>query len=368
MRERVAALVAAVCGNELSASTTPPSGPATPPRGRAARSEPDWTPPPGDIVGALDVAAAKGRLMAERDRQIADAQRARDIQHAARETIRGELGRWTNDARDRLAAMEPIEKDDRLLCKRLGRRVWAVGRMASTGSIGDLAYAVQQMAMSTPAEVFGCMVIEAMGLQPDGRALRQLHSSKARRKLVRSWVLWEAGSFGRLREFAGSPSRRIVRGVKRVPQTLLARLCAVGGKPWHRSTTTRDANESHAAGLWRRVRLPKLLAHESEQCGPSGQVVSRYFLEVPRFKRKRNKRERSHVDDSGKLGAVIGVDPWGTTPQAPRHAVHEWAREIASESIVYACHAVALVPRRAAAHAYVPDLLLPLLTHAPPAA
>ena len=110
----------------------------------------------------------------------------------------------------------------------------------------------------------------------------------------------------------------------------------------------------------RGVRLPKLIAHESEQCGPSGQVVSRYWLEVPRFQRKRTARERALVDATGQLGAVL------SHASAPRRAVHEWAREIASESIVYAAHAVQLVTRSAAALAHVPELLMPLLSHAPP--
>lgn len=312
------------------------------------------TPPPvGAILGALDVAQAKGRWQAERERQRLDAQHQADVIARAREAVRLELGEWTREARARADALQPNADHEHRAVRQLGRTVWVMSRLASAGSLNDLAYAVQHMALTMPAEAFGCMVIEAMGLAADGVAVRQLYSTKARRKLVRSYVQWSAGQYTRLREIAGSPSRRIVRGLKRVPQTLLAKLCAVGDRPWSRATTTRDAAESHRAGLWRRVRLPHDLAHASEQCGPSGQVVSRYWMETPRMMRRKG-------DRTATLGGVLG------RTNAQRQAVHDWAREVAANAIVYAKHAIALVRGGLIQLAYVPELLDPV--RSPPTA
>jgi hypothetical protein len=276
---------------------------------------------------------------------------------ATRKRIRDELGEWTADNRRRLEELKPQteqELKDSLWCfKRLGKNVWAISRLACTGSARDLAYAIAQMIALVPVEAVGCWIVEAMGIAADGASLRQLYSVKARRKLVRSFVLWMAGENCRLRHIAGSNSRRTVRGVKRVPQRLLARIAAVGGNPWSKSTTTRDANESHAAGLYRRVRLPHAIAHPSERAGSSGQVVSRYWMELPRQLKPRSRMAAPDHQLGGFFsGAGVEVDPLG------------WVREHAQNAIVYALHSVTTVRRRLGELVTVPGMLAPL-RHAP---
>jgi hypothetical protein len=292
------------------------------------------------------------RLRSEQAEREALERDARSARERARQLIREQLGDWTRDSRKRLEQLKPETKGDERDAKRLGQRVWAIARQASMGSSRDLAYALEQMMTCAPIEAVGCWVVEAMGMGENGVALRQLYSPKARRKLVRSFVLWMAGENTRLREIAGSPSRRTIRGVKRVPQNLLARIAAIGGKPWHRSTTTRDANESHAAGLFRRVRMPRELAHESERCGSSKQVVSRYWMELPRQPRKRRRMDPPDALGSFFAGAGVADDPLG------------WVRDHAKHAIVYAMQAVATVRVRLGELVTVPGMLAPL-QHAP---
>lgn len=304
-------------------------------------------------------AAVLAQRRAKEERQRAERDEAARLE-AARQIVREQLGEWSKDSRTRLEQLQPEGDRERGDAKRLGQHGWAVARLAATGSPRDLAYAVQQMMMEAPEEVVGCWVVEAMGLNASGVALRQLHSTKGRRKLVRSYVLWRCGDNTRLRQIAGSPSRRTVRGVKRVPQRLLARVAAVGGRPWHRSTTTRDANEAHKAGLFRRVRLPQALVHESERCGPSEQVVSRYWMELPR-----QPRRTGRSDDPTQLASFLagcGVDSSNAAPDA-----YAWVREQAKQALVYAVHAVKTVRRAAAELASVPGLLRPLQTSPPTA-
>jgi hypothetical protein len=303
-------------------------------------------------------AAAAAARSAKEERQQAERDEAAR-RETARQLVREQLGHWTKDSRARLEQIEPEGDREARDAKRIGRHVWAVARLAACGSLRDLAYALEQMMLSTPIEVVGCWIVEAMGLSVAGIALRQLFSSKARRKLVRSYVLWSAGENTRLRQIAGSPSRRTVRGVKRVPQTLLARVAAIGGRPWHRSTTTRDANESHAAGLFRRVRMPASIAHESERCGPSSQVVSRYWMELPRQPRRTGRSDAP--TQLGSFLANCGADT--SVPDA-----FAWVREQGKQAIVYALHAIATV-RGVVQRANVPGLLAPIQTStSPPAA
>lgn len=352
----------------------PPSGrgssmPAAAPRARGAayiealqrsHSPEDWNQRQDELAAAIgykDPHAAARAARREREQRERDAELEAAEREAARQVIREQLGEWTKDSRQRLEQTKPEGATEERDAKRLGPHVWAVARMAACGSLRDLAYAVQQMQALAPMEAVGCWVIEAMGLRVDGTAQRQLHSPKGRRKLVRSFVLWCSGSNTRLRKIAGSPSRRTVRGVLRVPQRLLARIAAIGGKPWHRSTTTRDANEAHAAGLFRRVRLPAAIAHESERCGSSGQVVSRYWMELPR-----QPRRSGRSDEPTQLGSFL--ESRGADADAPD--AFAWVREQAKQALVYAMHAVKTV-RGAVERASVPGLLLPLQTASPPA-
>jgi hypothetical protein len=228
----------------------------------------------------------------------------REVQEGVLAAVRGELGRWTTDSVRSLDATAPLTAEEHRDAKRLGRSAWAMARLAMNGALRDLAYVLERMRLEVGDEILGSWVIEAMGLQADGRtALRQLHALKARRKLVRSYALWRCGSYGELRDYAGSPSTRRVRGVRRCPQTLLARVCAIGGRPWHRSTTTRDANEAHRSGLWRRVRLPQDTAPEEERAGPSGQVVSRYVFDLPEWRAPRARRHKTRMES---LSATLG--------------------------------------------------------------
>jgi hypothetical protein len=285
----------------------------------------------------------------ERDRERRD--QARQLE-AARSVIREQLGDWTKDERKRLEQMQPIGEDEIRDAKRLGKRIWAISRQTSTGSARDLAYAIEQMLTCAPVAAVGCWIVEAMGMREDGKALRQLYSPKARRKLVRSFVLWMAGDNCRLKYIAGSPSMRWVRGVKRVPQRLLARIAGVGGGVWSRSTVTRDANEAHEAGLYRRVRLPVALAHESERCGKSGQVVSRYWMELPKQPQRKSRFALPEPVGSSLAGKCLADDPLA------------WVSEHAKNAIVYAMHAVTTVRRGVAGLVTVPGMLAPLL-HAP---
>jgi hypothetical protein len=301
-------------------------------------------------IGYKAPAARAAQIQAEReDRKAAELDAARD-REVRRQLVREQLGGWTKDSAKRLDQIKPEMEREIRDAKRLGKHVWAICRMTSQGALHDLAYAIERMATHAPDEAVGCWVVEAMGLNVDGVALRQLHSVKARRKLGRSFMLWMAGENTRLRQIAGSPSRRTVRGVYRVPQKLLARTGAIGDVPWSRSTMTRDANEAHAAGLWHRVRMRRELTHESERCGASGQVVSRYWMELPR--QPRMKRRGDLPDPLGRFFGVAGVtrDPLA------------WVREQGKQAIVYALHTVATVRRSLTELASVPGMLDPLLS------
>jgi len=307
-------------------------------------------------VGAVDPRAALLE-QAERERSAAAAEAEdRRLNERAIQEARAQIGQWTRDSAQRLEAQKPVTEEDVRDAKRLSPHVWSVCRLAMGGSLSDLAYAVQQMALGVPAEVFGCWVAFAMGLRVDGTvALRQLYSEKGRRLLVRCYALWSGGNHTRLRHVAGSPSMRVVRAAKRLPQTLLSRVCAIGGRSWHRSTTSRDANEAHVAGVWRRVRLPREIAHASEQCGASGQVVSRYWCELPRVRPSRR------TDLPSTLASVVarsGVE---------RSSAHDWAAQQARNALRYATRAVQIL-RRAGDWVTVPGLLEPLTAaESPPA-
>jgi hypothetical protein len=245
----------------------------------------------------------------------------REVQEGVLAAVRGDLGRWTTDSVRSLEQTAPHTAEEERDAKRLGRRGWAMARLAMCGALRDLAYVLERMRLEVGDEVLGSWVIEATGLQHDGRtARRQLHTLKARRKLVRSYVLWRCGSYGELRDYAGSPSTRRVRGVRRCPQTLLARVCAVGGRPWHRSTTTRDANEAHRSGLWRRIRLPQDVAPEDERAGPSGQVVSRYVMDLPEWRPRSVSRRHGRLQRLGGVLTATSRDTGEWVGWAARHA------------------------------------------------
>lgn len=307
-------------------------------------------------IGYRQPADQAARVRDERAERQARERAAAAERERARQLIREQLGAWTKDTEQRFERLQPTTASDAASIRRFGREHWAISHMASNGSGQDLAYAIERMRLHAPTEAVGAWVVEAMGLElgPELEhehtnviARRQLYTSKARRKLVRSFVLWIGGEETRLRQIAGSPSRRAVRGVKRVPQRLLAKMAAIGGRPWSRATTMRDANESHAAGLWRRVRMPHALAHESERCGASGQVVSRYWMELPR-----QPRQKRRTDQPTRLG-FSGNDALA------------WVREQGKHAVVYALHAVAVATRHVSELASVPGLLSPLI-HAPP--
>jgi hypothetical protein len=317
---------------------------------------PDVEPTPAERLA--DLKASMGykdpqaaRRASREARELARALETEDARarEAARQLIREQLGTFTKDSKKRLEQTKPTTPREAEDVKLLSRRVWAIARQAAQGSVADLAYAVQQMMTCAPVEVVGCWVVEAMGLQQSGAALRQLHSPKARRKLVRSFVLWMSGKDCRLRQIAGSLSRRTVRGVQRVPQRLLARIASVGDKAWSRATTTRDATESHSAGLFRRVRLPLAQAHISERCGSSGQVVSRYYMELPR-----QPRLARRTDPPSQLVTFFGGC-------GVKHDGLAWVREQAKQAIVYAMRSVDLIPQRLAELVAVPGMLSPLL-------
>lgn len=304
-------------------------------------------------IGYKDPHAAARASRQARALALEDEKEQARSRELARQVVREQLGDWTKDNQRRLEQMAPQTVREGTDAKRLGKRVWAIARQASQGSVADLAYAIQQMQTCAPVEAVGCWVVEAMGLQASGAALRQLHSTKARRKLVRSFVLWMSGENTRLRKVAGSPSRRTVRGVKRVPQNLLARIASVGGKPWHRSTTSRDATESHDAGLFRRVRMRRDLAHESERCGTSGQVVSRYWMELPRQPRRHGRKDLPDQLGAFFQGAGVANDELA------------WVREQAKHAIVYAMQTVTTIKHRLAELACIPGMLAPLLRTPP---
>jgi len=304
-------------------------------------------------VGTLrPVLEATEQSAREREQREAAEEEARLNEHAL-QVARAQIGQWTKDSAARLEQMQPSTPAEVADAKKLTPHVWAVCRLASCGGLNDLAYAVQQMALCVPDEVLGCWVVFAMGMRADGTALRQLYTPKARRLLVRCFALWSGGHNMRLRQIAGSPSRRTVRGVKRLPQTLLARLAAIGGKRWHRSTTTRDAGESHTAGLWHRVRLPRDKAHPSERCGPSEQVVSRYWMELPKLRVGRRDDPPATV---GAVAARSGVES---------SSAHSWVRQHAKQAIRYAVRAVEII-RRAGDFVAVPALMHPLQAADPP--
>jgi hypothetical protein len=305
-------------------------------------------------VGAVDPRRA-AREQSEEEREAREAaDEEQRLNELAIQEARAQLGTWSRDSAKRLDELQPVTVEDVRDAKKLTKHVWAVCRLAMNGSLGDLAYAVQQMQTGAPLETFGCWVVFAMGLRNDGTALRQLYSVKARRLLVRSYALWSGGMNERLRNVAGSPSLRTVRSVKRLPQTLLARVCALGGRSWHRSTTTRDANEAHIVGVWRRVRLPKEKAHVSEHCGASGQVVSRYWCELPRMARSRRDDLPSSITS---VVARSGVE---------RSSAHEWACIQGRNALRFATRSVDIL-RRAGDHVTIPDLMHPLIADSPPA-
>lgn len=315
----------------------------------AAQGDSD-APTLAELKAAIGYRQPAARALQVREERAERQQRARAEAAETernRQLIREKLGSWTKDTAHRFERLQP-PAEERALARKVGRDIWAINHMTNNGSGQDLAYALERMRTHAPTEAVGAWVVEAMGLVGE-LARRQLYSQKARRKLSRSFSLWVIGEDTRLRQIAGSLSRRAVRGVKRVPQSLLAKLAAVGGKPWSRATTTRDANESHAAGLFRRVRIPHALAHESERCGSSGQVVSRYWMELPR-----QPRQKRRTDMPTRVGALTG----GDDPLS-------WVREQGKQAVVYALHAVALVSRRLSELASVPGLLCPLI-HAPP--
>jgi hypothetical protein len=253
--------------------------------------------------------------------------------------VRGDLGQWSPDSETRCEQTTPATMEEERDAKRLGRRGWALSRLGTNGGLRDLAYVVEQIRLEVGDAVLGCWVADAMGLARDGRsARRQLHSQKARRKLFRSYVLWRCGSYGPLSDFAGSPSSRRVRGVKRCPQRLLARVLAVGGKPWSRATTTRDASEAHKTGLCRRIRLPADVAPEEERAGASGQVVSRYVFELPSLRLPRRRPDRM-VQLAGALSASCSQPEWSA----------EWVAQHAVRFAMTSCDMGGLGAARAAA-------------------
>jgi hypothetical protein len=296
------------------------------------------------FVAFKDPQAARAQ---DQERQQADAER-RELLERSLEQVRAELGEWTKDSGERLQKLEQTAKSEPD-AKQLGTRGWALGRLTATGSTHDLAYALSQMLLEVPPETLGCWVIQAMGLTVDGRCTRQLYAPNARRKLARSYILFRCGRVGRLCEFAGSPSRRLVHGTVRCPQTLIARVCALGGKPWSRATTTRDATESHNAGLYRRVRLPKDVAHESERAGPSGEVVSRYWSEIP------NQRRQARASRTSTLANVLG------NTSEVRTATVEWVRSIARHACQMAVSALGQTQCKRLQLAWIPGLMEPRL-------
>ncbi len=309
-----------------------------------------------DLRAAIGYRAPRAAAAAHRaDREAAKRLEAEEAtrRERARQLIREQLGEWSKDSAKRLAQTKPSGEVEARDAKRLGKHAWAINRMTTCGSQSDLAYACERMTTLAPVEAIGCWIVEAMGLNESGVAVRQLYSPKARRKLARSFALWMCGEDTRLRQVAGSPSRRTVRGVYRAPQAFLARITGMADRPWSRATTTRDANESHAAGLFRRVRLPRSLVHESERCGASKQVVSRYWMELPRQPRQ---KRRSDLPDQ--LGAFFSAHGVATDALA-------WAREQGKQAIVYALHSVATLRRSLVELASVPGMLAPLL-RAPP--
>jgi hypothetical protein len=331
--------------------------PELPPSLRSVMLGGDVPPTHAELLAAIGTKFPGQRALEQRAEN--EARKRRELEQrqqveATRKVIRDELGEWTKEERKRLEQLKPETEHDQKDAKRLGKTEWAIARQASTGSARDLAYAISQMIARVPIEALGCWIVEAMGMQADGKAIRQLYSPKARRKLVRSFAMWTLGQNMRLRQIAGSPSRRTVRATKRAPQRLFARLAAVGGRMVHRSTTTRDANEAHAAGLYRRVRVPHSLAHPSECCGSSGQVVSRYWMELPRQLRPRSRMAAPDFQLGAFFeGCGIDEDPLG------------WVREHAQNAIVYAMRSVTTVRRRLGELVTIPGLLAPLL-HAPP--
>lgn len=306
-------------------------------------------------VGTVDPRAAAQHQTEEERAAEEDAAEEQRLTELALQDAKAQIGTWSRDSAQRLADLEPKTAEDVRDAKKLTPHGWAVCRLAMGGSLSDLAYAVQQMQLGgVPQEVFGVWVVLAMGMRNDGTALRQLYTAKARRLLVRCYALWCCGMNERLRNVAGSPSMRTVRAVKRLPQTLLARVAAIGGQSWHRSTTTRDAAEAHNAGVWRRVRLPKDKAHVSEHCGASGQVVSRYWAELPRLARSRRDDLPSSITS---VVARSGVE---------RSAAHEWACQQARNALRYATRAVEIL-RKAGDFVTITDLMQPLVNESPPA-
>lgn len=336
----------------------PPRHTHEPPR-RVLDVQPDDAPSVAELCAAIGYKSPDARALEHREelahRKAVEREEAK-AREQSRQLIREQLGQWTKDARERFKQLQPLNAVERTDVRRLGQHVWAICRQTVCGSLGDLAYAVQQMTTRAPLEAVGCWVVEAMGMTADGVAVRQLYSTKARRKLARSFAQWMAGENMRLRDVAGSPSRRTVRGCRRVPQTLLARITAAGDRPWHRSTTTRDANEAHAAGLWRRVRMRRELAHESERCGSSQQVVSRYWMELPRQPRRPRR-----TDTPVPLGAFWSGAGLADAIDSPL----EWVAEHAKHAIVYAMHSVRTARLRLLTRPTVGHLMSPLV-HAPP--
>jgi hypothetical protein len=344
-----------IAHSAAAASVLPPRAPiaaALPPRLGELLEGPPSAAEFRQAIGYTNPRARDLELKAEHaEQKLRALEQAKQLE-ATRAVIRAELGDWTKEERKRLEQMKPQSAAEEKDYVQLGKNVWAISRQAATGSARDLAYAISQMLTLAPIEAVGCWIVEAMGLHADGTALRQLYSPKARRKVVRSFVLWMCGKNDRLRYIAGSLSRRVVRGVKRCPQSLLARIAALGGLPWSRSTTTRDANESHDAGLYRRVRLPHALAHESERAGPSGQVVSRYWMELPRQPKPKSRFALPEALGGVFKAAGVDEDPLG------------WVREHAKNGIVYALRSVT-TRRRCGELVHVAGMLAPLL-HAPP--
>ncbi|HTU58921.1 MAG TPA: hypothetical protein VMF89_10820 [Polyangiales bacterium] len=278
------------------------------------------------FAGFADPDAAR----AEADAQARKEAQWRDVMEHTLAAVRGTLGQWTPDSEKRFEQTQPETVEEEREAKRLGRRGWALTRLGVCGSLRDLGYVLEQIRLEVGNAVLGCWVVEAMGLRHDGTATRQLHSSKARRKLFRSYVLWRCGSYGALRDFAGSPSTLRVRGVKRCPQRLLARVLAVGSAPWSRATTTRDANEAHAARLWKRTRLPQDVAPAEERAGASGQVVSRYVMHLPSARIAPARADRT----------TLLAESLGGSPLAASETPMEW---VARHAVRLAMHAVDLI-------------------------
>lgn len=289
----------------------------------------------------------------------ADQEAAEEISAARRSLndVRAKLGTWTRDSARRLEEQTPEDAEQAAARDRLGAGTWAVCRLAMTGNQLDLAYALDCMLrmMGGRVEVLGAFVCQAMGLGWDGHCERQLWTCKARRQLVRSFAAFKLSQPQRRKDIEPrSTSDVVVRGLRRCPQKLLAKVCAIGDLVWSRSTTARDASDSHRWGVWKRIRLTVELAPAEERSGPSGQVVSRYSMAA----QLHGGAGRGLKQLSAIAAKLTKSDGAGSADQIAR----AWVREVGEHAIRFACGLVPQLDRlRFAAFPFVQGLMEPEL-------